>query len=245
MTIQCDASQGGLGAVLTKEGKPIHYASRALSKAEKNYAQVEKELLAIVFACERFDQYVYGRSVTVESDHKPLEQIATKPFHEIPKRLQRMYLRLQKYDVKITYKKGEQLFIADTLSRAYQQKPDDVQNVVGKEDFSIQLEEVNLVEEVPIADERLHDLKRATAADPTLQKIRLNVENGWPISRHGITPDVSPYYSFRNELSYQQGLIFKFGRIVVPQMLREDLTSQLHSSHLGVEGCLRRARVSR
>ena len=197
--------------------------------------------MAIVFACERFDQYVYGRSVTVESDHKPLEQIATRPFHEIPKRLQRMYLRLQKYDVKITYKKGEQFFIADTLSRAYQQKPDDVQNVVGKEDFSIQLEEVNLVEEVSIADERLHDLKRATAADPTLQKIRLYVENGWPISRHGITPDVSPYYSFRNELSYQQGLIFKFGRIVVPQMLREDLTSQLHSSHLGVEGCLRRA----
>ena len=103
VTIQCDASQSGLGAVLTQEGKPIHYASRAMTKAEKNYAQVEKELLAIVFACERFDQYVYGRSVTVESDHKPLEQIGTKPFQEIPKRLQRMYLRLQKYDVKITY----------------------------------------------------------------------------------------------------------------------------------------------
>ena len=85
VTIQCDASQSGLGAVLTQEGKPIHYASRAMTKAEKNYAQVEKELLAIVFACERFDQYVYGRSVTVESDHKPLEQIGTKPFQEIPK----------------------------------------------------------------------------------------------------------------------------------------------------------------
>ena len=91
VTIQCDASQGRLGAVLTQEGKPIHYASRALSKAERNYAQLEKELLAIVFACERFDQYVYGRSVTVESDHKPLEQIATIPFQEIPRRLQRMY----------------------------------------------------------------------------------------------------------------------------------------------------------
>ena len=71
----------------------------------------------IVFACERFDQYVYGRS-QIESDHKPQEQIATKPFHEIPKKLQRMYLRLQKYDVKITYKRGEQLIIADAQSRA-------------------------------------------------------------------------------------------------------------------------------
>ena len=50
-----------------------------------------KRTVVIVFACERFDQYVYGRSVTVESDHKPVEQIAAKPFHEIPRRLQHMY----------------------------------------------------------------------------------------------------------------------------------------------------------
>lgn len=245
VTIQCDASQGGLGAVLTQEGKPIHYASRALSKAEKNYAQVEKELLAIVFACERFDQYIYRRSVTVESDHKPLEQIANKSFHDIPKRLQRMYLRLQKYDVNITYKKGEQLFIADTLSRAYSIENDDVQNDgIGKDEFSIHLEDINLVAGLPIADERLNDLRRATAADQILQKIRDYVENGWPTSRQYIPPNVHPYYSFRNELSYQQSLIFKSGRIVVPQSLQEDLTRRLHSSHLGVEGCIRRARES-
>ena len=119
VTVQCDASQSGLGAVLMQEGKPVHYISRAMTSAEKNYAQVEKELLAIVFACERFDQYVYGRSIIVESDHKPLEQIWSKPFHEIPKRPQRMCLRLQKCDVKITYRQGSQLVIADTLSRAY------------------------------------------------------------------------------------------------------------------------------
>jgi hypothetical protein len=72
-----------------------------------------------MFACERFNQYVYGSSVTVESDHKPLEQIGTKPFHKILKRLQHMYQCLQKYDVKITYRKGSQLAIADTLSQPY------------------------------------------------------------------------------------------------------------------------------
>ena len=85
VTIQCDASQSGLGTVLMQEDKPVHYISRAMISAEKNYAQVEKEPLAIIFACERFDQYVYGRSVIIESDHKPLEQIWSKPFHEIPK----------------------------------------------------------------------------------------------------------------------------------------------------------------
>ena len=240
VTIQCDASQDGLGAVLTQEGKPIHYASRAMTKAEKNYAQVEKELLAIVFACERFDQYVYGKSVTVESDHKPLEQIGTKPFHEIPKRLQRMYLRLQKYDVKITYRKGSQLFIADTLSRAYLPETQ-VDHNAGNE-FCAQLEETNLVADLPISNERLNELRRATAADPVLQKVREYVEKGWPTSKQYLPPDVVPYYSLQSEISYQNGLLFKSGRIIVPQTLREDMTKRLHSSHLGIEGCLRRAR---
>lgn len=65
---------------------------------------------------------IYGRVVTVESDHKPLEQIAKKPFHDVPKRLQSMFLQFQKYDLNITYKKGSQLFIADTLSRAHLEK---------------------------------------------------------------------------------------------------------------------------
>ena len=89
----------------------------------------------------------------------------------------------------ITYKKGEQLFIADILSLAYLTKTDDVQNnAVGKEEFSIQLEEVNLVAEVQIAGERLDDLRRATAADQTLQKIRGYVDNARPTSRHYMPP---------------------------------------------------------
>ena len=87
VTIQCDASQSGLGAVLLQEGRPVCYASRALTTTEENYAQIEKELLAIVFSCEKFDQYVYGRHITVHSDHKPLEIITKKSMIDAPKRL--------------------------------------------------------------------------------------------------------------------------------------------------------------
>ena len=73
VTVSCDASNFGLGAVLLQEIKPIAYASRALTDTEKRYAQIEKELLAVVYALEKFNQYVYGKTVQVESDHKPLE----------------------------------------------------------------------------------------------------------------------------------------------------------------------------
>ena len=87
LTLQCDASQAGLGAVLLQEGAPICYASRALTSTEKNYDQIEKEMLALVFGCIKFEQYIFGRSVSVQSDHKPLETIFRKPQAKSPKRL--------------------------------------------------------------------------------------------------------------------------------------------------------------
>ena len=86
---------------------------------ERNYPQIEKECLAIVFAAERFEQYILGKEkVKVFSDHKPLETILSKPIHTSPKRLQRMRLRLQKYSLDVEYKPGPQMYISDTLSRA-------------------------------------------------------------------------------------------------------------------------------
>ena len=118
VTVSCDASQYGLGAVLLQDCQPVAYASRALTDTERRYAQIEKELLAVVFGMERFNQYVYGKEVEVESDHKPLEAIMLKPLCHAPPRLQRMLLRLQKYDFKLKYKPGNEMLIADTLSRA-------------------------------------------------------------------------------------------------------------------------------
>ena len=81
-----------VGAVLLQEGQPISYGSRALTDTECRYAQIEKELLAVVFGLEKFNQYVYGKCVDVESDHKPLEAISKKPLCHAPPRLQRMLL---------------------------------------------------------------------------------------------------------------------------------------------------------
>ena len=116
LVLQCDASEKGLGASLLQDGKPIAYASRALTTTETNYAQIEKELLAIVFGVERFHQYTYGRKVIVDSDHKPLETIFGKPLASAPRRLQKMFMRLQRYDINIQYKKGSEMYLATRLA---------------------------------------------------------------------------------------------------------------------------------
>ena len=75
-----------------------------------------------MFGCERFHQFVYGRTVEVETDHRPLQSIFNKPLHQAPARLQRFLLQLQKYDLQVTYKPGKYLYVADTLCRSYLQE---------------------------------------------------------------------------------------------------------------------------
>ena len=99
LEIECHSSQSGLGAALTQNGHPIAYASRALTETESRRAQIEKEMLAIVFSVQKFNDFTFGRRIVVNTDHKPLESIVTKPLHRAPKRLQGMLIRLQKYNL--------------------------------------------------------------------------------------------------------------------------------------------------
>ena len=90
-----------------------------LSNTKKQYAQIEKECLAIVTCMNKWHQYLYGRQhIIVHTDHQPLESIFKKPISKASRRLQRMMLKLLGYQFKVTYKKGKELYVADTLSRA-------------------------------------------------------------------------------------------------------------------------------
>ena len=117
VTVQVDASQRGLGTCLLQEGEPIAYASKSLTDTETRHANMERELLAIVFTCQQFNTYVLGRPFTVESDHKPLEMIHQKSIASAPPRLQRMLLQLQQYDVTMKYQPGKEMLLADALRR--------------------------------------------------------------------------------------------------------------------------------
>jgi hypothetical protein len=122
VTIQTDASKSGLGCCLMQEGKPVAYSSRSLNDAEQNYAMIEKEMLGIVYATHKFHQFIYGRKINVITDHKPLVSIINvKKISDIASfRLQRMKLKLLKYNLNVKHVPGKQMHIADLLSRNYE-----------------------------------------------------------------------------------------------------------------------------
>ena len=235
MVVQCDASKEALGAVLLQDGRPIIFASRTLSRAEENYLQIEKELLAVVFAMERFDHYTYGRHVTVESDHRPLEVLLKKPIVIAPKRLQRMLLRLQRYTFQLKYTPGSQVLVADALSRAPKRREE--------ESDQADLEAVRAITDADLTDPMLLSLQAATDADKTMKKVKIFTQDGWPAERKELPPDVMPKYNIRDELVYEKGIILKGERFVIPQVLRKEMLEELLGRlRMGLESTLRRAR---
>lgn len=117
--ITTDASNVAIGAVLSQGpiGKdlPVAYASRTLNESERNYSTIEKELLAIVYACKYFRPYIFGTKFNIITDHKPLQWLMS--LKEPTSKLIRWQLKLEEYDYEITYKKGTKNANADALSR--------------------------------------------------------------------------------------------------------------------------------
>ena len=250
VTIQADASEKGLGATLMQQGQPVAYASRTLSVTERNYAQIEKECLAILFACERFDSYIHGRElVNVQSDHKPLESIFKKPISAAPKRLQRMLLRLQKYQLKVYYKKGNEMVIADTLSRAMlpARKKSEISEsqiftVVAENRIRKEIEQVNPTDYLCVSEQRLHQIQSLTKSDETLQTLISIIMVGWPEYRDQVPVSIREYFAYRDELAVHNGIVYRGDRVVIPRAMRAEMLQRIHSSHQGIEASVRRGK---
>ena len=234
-TLSVDASSRGLGAVLLQNEGPIAYASKSLTSCQQNYAQIEKEMLAIVFGCTKFHDFLYGLpSVRVETDHKPLETILKKPLHLAPTRLQRMIMSIQKYPIAVEYKAGKHLFVADTLSRAPLLETAD--------ELEFKQYDINVLCALPISESKLQVMKEKTKDDESLQQLLTTVQSGWPKNKADVPPGARPYWNYRDEISHHDGLLFKGEKVVIPTSMRTDMLKIIHSSHLGMEKCKRRAK---
>ena len=136
------------------------------------------------------------------------------------------------------------MYIADTLSRAYlKTNKDEVKTqdeiLLVHSDIEVEVEQINMADYLAISEERQKLIAEATNQDKTLEQLIKVIEQGWDTSY--ILNDLNPYYNVRNELSVQNGIIFKGDRCVIPSIMMNEIMSQIHT-HIGIEGCLKRAR---
>ena len=196
-----------------------------MTSTETRYAQIEKELLAVLFSLEKFHQYIYGTHVDIESDH-----ITRKLLCQAPPRLQHMLLRLQRYDYTLRYTPGKDMVIADTLSRVHipYTPSDDLE-----EDLDCAVHMV--LENSYATDKDLQNVRKNTETDHSLQRLQGFIRTGWPDNRADLPDHIRAYWNFREELSEADGIILKGEQIVIPVNM---LLSRIHCGRMGVVKCL-------
>ena len=232
VTLQCDTSLKG--ACIIQDSKPIAFTSKSLTDTETRYTNIERELLVIVFGCEKFHTYLYSRSFMVETDHKLLEMISLKNLISAPVHLQRMLLHLQQYNMVITYRPGEEMLLADALSCL----PSWANNSEIKLDLWVDAISISA-----FSSSRLTETANETHKDPILSTVHWLTLNRWPRLWRHVPRIAYNYWDFRDELSIKGDLLMKGERIMIPTMCRDSILADLHKSHEGANQSLSLART--
>ena len=240
-----DASSYGLGAVIMQkrdlQWKPIAYASRSMSQTEQRYAQIEKEALALTWACEKFTNYILGKRFQIETDHKPLVPLfSTKHLDDLPSRVLRFKLRLARYNYSIAHVPGKHLYTADTLSRAPLELKESDTELSDEADRLLAVDISNL----PASKEHLEQYKNAQSADPVCSLIINYCCNGWP-EKTEIDTITRPYWERRGNIFVTDSLLLYGSRIVVPKSLQNQTLRKIHDGHQGIVRCRSHAMVAR
>ena len=231
ISMAADASAYGVGAVISHvfpdgSERPIAFASRTLSTSERNYAQIEKEALSLVFGVQKFHRYLYGRRFTLITDHKPLTTILG-PKKGIPSlaaaRLQRWAILLSAYDYDICYKPTNDHGNADGLSRLPLPTTNPTPDSTGASTFNI-----GQVQALPVTSQ---DIRNATRRDPVLSKVYRYVEKGWPSQ---VDEELKPFKDKQTELTIEGDCVLWGIRVIIPKPLQNRVLESLHTNHPGM-----------
>ena len=245
--ISADASSYGIGAVLLQEDdngtrKPLAYASRSMTSTEQRYAQIEKEALATTWACEKFSDYILGKDIAIETDHKPLVPLlGPKCLDELPPRIQRFRMRLMKFSYNITHVPGKELYTADTLSRSPLRKPLTKMDHELNNDLSLYV--ASVLDNLPATERKLDTFRLHQDEDEVCRKLKEFCTEGWP-DKHNLNSSLSAYWPERAHITIQHGLLMKDSRIIIPSSLRLEVLDKIHTGHFGIHKCRERARES-
>ena len=228
LKLAADASAYGIRAVISlvrSDGKeqPIAFASRTLSPSERNYSQIEKEALALIYGVKYFHQYLYGRKFVLVTDHKPLLAVLG-PKTGIPTlaaaRLQRWTLLLAAYSYEIEFRPTGEHANADSLS--WLPLECRVSPETGCEFM------VGQIHALPVTAAQV---VKATHQDPVLSKVHYWVRQGWPTN---VSEEYRSFWNRRLELSTEGQCLLWGNRVIIPLKLRARVLEELHKDHPGM-----------
>jgi hypothetical protein len=228
--LETDASNYGIGAVMLQkhpEGwMPVQFVSRSLNSAEKNYSQIDKEALGILFGCERLRNFLLGAKFVIRTDHRPLLKLLGRN-SAIPAgcsaRIIRWALRLSQFNYELEYIPGKDNVQSDCLSRLPLKETDNTPEPA---------EIVLLIKKLNDYHITCSDIQRITDKDIELCKIKHFVMYGFPAV---IEPCLSAYFRIKDELSLLNGCIMWNNRVIIPVAARDKVLQLLHESHPGME----------
>ncbi|KAI5181994.1 hypothetical protein NEOKW01_2137, partial [Nematocida sp. AWRm80] len=237
VVLATDASDYGLGAVLyhkykDNQEKVIANASRVLTKSERNYSQIEKEALGIVWGVEKFNHYVYGRRFTLLTDHEPLVRIFGNKA-DLPvvaaRRVHRWAVKLSMYSFHIQYVRTAAFGHADVLSRLPLQNAEVTENKLEE----LRIHEI-VTEQVAKIAVGWKEMRSAVSSDPNLTLVRHWMKTKWPEAKGIENQELRTLIAQKEQLSLSQEIVlYGEGRLVVPKALRPKLLSELHRTHAG------------
>lgn len=182
------------------------------------------------------------KKTTVFTDHKPLENLFNKPLHSVPARIQRMMLKIQKYDIEVKYKPGKEMVIADALSRAYLEKSTDE---IDEDEELYNLENELICEikaTLPFSREKREKLVKETKEDETLVCLKKYIINGWPNDKKNADLLVRPFWNIRENLCLIDDLIFMNEAVVIPINMKKEILEKIHEGHLGLNLCINKSK---